>query len=74
MNAADKAWVLQFSGGQKLVQGSGVDVYVVRNDGKRIFPVQGTAGPAAFKAVGFHWEEVIHIPDDVLNAIPNARA
>jgi hypothetical protein len=75
MNAADKAWVLQHSidqGGQKLVRGSGPDVYIVRIDGKRKFPVSGDAGPKAFDDVGWRWETVDNIEDVVLHAIPDA--
>lgn len=68
MNDTDRAWVLQFIGGRKLVRGNGPDVYIVDQRGKRPFP----GNEVLFVAVGFRWEDVIGVSDGVLAAIPDA--
>lgn len=68
MKDEDRAWVLQFSGGTKLLKGSGPDVYVSDHKGKTRFP----GGPTEFAAVRFSFGDVITIPDSVLALIPNA--
>jgi hypothetical protein len=69
MTDADRAWVIQFSGGLKLIKGGPPTVYVVDHRGKRPFP----GGPLEFLKVGFDWDNVIRLPDPVIGAIPNAR-
>lgn len=67
LTAQDKAWVLQFSGGRKLVKGSGPMIYIVTHVGKKPFP----GGEAEFVTVyGAAWETVITVDDAVLDAIP----
>jgi len=69
MTDADRAWVIQFSGGIKLIKGGAPTVYVVDHRGKRPFP----GGPTEFVKVGFDWDDVIRLPDTVIGAIPNAQ-
>jgi len=69
MTDADRAWVMQFSGGIKLIKGGPPTVYVVDHRGKRPFP----GGPTEFLKVGFDWDNVIRLPDTVIGAIPNAQ-
>jgi N-acetyl-anhydromuramyl-L-alanine amidase AmpD len=69
MTDADRAWVIQFSGGIKLVKGGAPTVYVVDHRGKRPFP----GGPTEFLKVGFDWDNVIRLTDTVIGAIPNAQ-
>jgi len=69
MTDADRAWVIQFSGGIKLIKGGAPTVYVVDHRGKRPFP----GGPTEFVKVGFDWDDVIRLTDTVIGAIPNAQ-
>lgn len=65
-----QAWVLQHSGVRTLLRGSAPTVYIVGPGGKGKRPFPG--GAASFVAVDFRWEDVINVPDAVINAIPNA--
>jgi len=69
MTDADRAWVIRYSGGIKLIKGSPATVYVVDHRGKRPFP----GGPTQFTQVGFDWDDVIRLPDTVIAAIPDAQ-
>lgn len=66
LTAQDRAWVIMYSGGRKLVKGTAPMIYIITHVGKKPFP----GGPAEFVTVGFRWEDVITVPDDVLAEIP----
>jgi hypothetical protein len=48
-----------------LVKGSSPQVYVVLNDARHWIPNPGT-----FDALGYNWEKILVLPDNVLNSIP----
>lgn len=55
----------QPTGPRRVVQGSGADVFVIDGGVLRWIP-----SPEAFTRDGWRWEDIVAVPDDVLDSIP----